>query len=167
MNTRKVLRSPWDTDIVLPLNRNLPFLPIESYCWVSILAREGACVCSGRILQFAIAAQRAICGSMTPEEFIALRKQLGWSLATLSRHIGITASRLADYETGHTRGKNKKPASIPRVVELACKWLDHAHRPITPAERAARWRDFLAGMPRIDHVVDDRREAIYEPDRGP
>ena len=50
---------------------------------------------------------------MTPQEFVAFRKQLGWSLATLSRHIGMTASRLADYETGHTRGKNKKPAPIP------------------------------------------------------
>ena len=103
---------------------------------------------------------------MTPQELIVFRKQLGWSLATLSRHIGITASRLADYETGHTRGKNKKPAPIPRVVELACKWLEHEHRPLTPAERAARWRDFLAGMPRVDHVIDDHREAIYEPDRG-
>ena len=52
------------------------------------------------------------------------------------------------------------------MVELACKWLEHEHRPLTPAERAARWRDFLAGMPRVDHVIDDRREAIYEPDRG-
>ena len=103
---------------------------------------------------------------MTPQELIAFRKHLGWSLATLSRHIGITPSRLADYETGHTRGKVRKPAPIPLVVELACKWLEHEHRPLTPAERAARWRDVLAGMPRVDHVIDDRREAIYEPDRG-
>jgi hypothetical protein len=79
---------------------------------------------------------------------------------------GLWRLRLADYETGHTRVKNKKPAPIPRVVELACKWLECEHRPLTPAERAARWRDFLAGMPRVDHVVDDRREAIYEPDSG-
>ena len=50
---------------------------------------------------------------MVPQEFIAFRKRLGWSLATLSRRIGITASRLTDYETGHTRGKDKKPAQIP------------------------------------------------------
>ena len=55
---------------------------------------------------------------MTPQEFVAFRKQLGWSLATLSRHIGITASRLADYETGHTRGKDKKPAPIPEWSSL-------------------------------------------------
>jgi hypothetical protein len=103
---------------------------------------------------------------MTPQEFIAFRKQLGWSLATLSRHIGITSSRLPDYETRYTRGKEKKPAPIPRVVELAFKWLEHEHRLLTPAERAARLRNFLAGMPRVDHVIDDRREAIYEPDRG-
>ena len=102
---------------------------------------------------------------MTPQEFIAFRKQLGWSLATLSRQIGITPSRLADYETGHTRGKNKKPAPIPRVVELACKWLEYEHRRLTPAERAARWRD-NSRWPLVDHVIDDRREALYEPDRG-
>jgi transcriptional regulator with XRE-family HTH domain len=102
---------------------------------------------------------------MTPLEFIAFRKQLGWSLATLSRHIGITSSRLADYETGYTRGKDKKPAPIPRVVELACKWLEHEHRPLTPAERAARWRD-NSRWPLVDHVIDDSRETLYEPDRG-
>jgi hypothetical protein len=42
--------------------------------------------------------------NMMPQEFIAFRKELGWSLATLSWHIGITTSRLADYETGHPRG---------------------------------------------------------------
>jgi hypothetical protein len=41
---------------------------------------------------------------MMPQEFIAFRKRLSWSLATLSRHISITPSRLADYDTGHTRG---------------------------------------------------------------
>jgi len=39
---------------------------------------------------------------MTPQEVIAFRKQLGWSLAKSRRHTGITASRLAGYETGHT-----------------------------------------------------------------
>jgi hypothetical protein len=58
-----------------------------------------------------------------------------------------------------------KPAPIPRVVELACKWLEYEHRPLTPAERAARWRD-NSRWPLVDHVIDDRREALYEPDRG-
>ena len=102
---------------------------------------------------------------MTPREFIAFRNRLGRSLATVSRHIDITPSRLADYETGHTRGKDKKPAPIPGVVELACKWLEHEYRPLTPAERAARWRD-NSRWPLVDHVIDDRREAICEPDRG-
>jgi hypothetical protein len=102
---------------------------------------------------------------MTPQEFIAFRKQLGWSLAMLSRHIGIISSRLTDYETGHTRGKDKKPAPIPWVLELARKWLEHEHPPPTRAERAARWRDNSL-WPLADHVIDDSREALYEPDRG-
>jgi hypothetical protein len=36
------------------------------------------------------------------------------------------------------RGKNQEPAPILRVVELACKWLEHDYRPLTPAESAAR-----------------------------
>jgi len=103
---------------------------------------------------------------MTPQEFTAFRKRLGWSLVTLSRQIGITPSRLADYETGHTRGKTRKAVTIPKVVELACHWLEHEHRPLSPVEKAARWRQFLADLPRIEHVIDDSREALYGPPRG-
>jgi hypothetical protein len=78
------------------------------------------------------------------------------------RHHRLAAGRLW---TGHTRGKDKKPAPIPRAVELACKWLEYEHRPLTPAERAARWRDNWR-WPLVDHVLDDRREALCEPDRG-
>jgi hypothetical protein len=103
---------------------------------------------------------------MTPQEFIGSREQTDWPLATLSRHIGITASRLADYEDRRTRGKNQKPAPIPRLVDLACK----VARTRLPAAEPGRERRavmrLLAGMPRVDHIIDDRREAPYDPDRG-
>ena len=67
----------------------------------------------------------SICSIMTPQELLAFRRRLGWSLKTLGGHLGMHASRLADFETGHSRGKVKKRAPIPRVVELACKWLEH------------------------------------------
>jgi transcriptional regulator with XRE-family HTH domain len=74
---------------------------------------------------------------MTPDEFIAFRHRMRWSLNTLARHLDMTMSRLADYETGHSRGKNPKPVTIPRVVELACRWLEE-HQP--PGEKVSRGR---------------------------
>ena len=94
---------------------------------------------------------------------------MGWDRAALARRLEISASRLADYELGHTRGKNPQPAAIPKLVELACAWLgehERKGRPLTPAERAALWRDFVTNAPKVDHVIDDSREALYEPPRG-
>jgi hypothetical protein len=57
----------------------------------------------------------------------------------------------------------------PRLVELACAWLgEHKgqNRALTPAERATLWRDFLADLPMVDHVIDDSRDALYDPPRG-
>jgi transcriptional regulator with XRE-family HTH domain len=62
---------------------------------------------------------------MTPQEFREWRRRMGWSLATLARYLGMTSSRLACYESGFTRGKDRRPAPIPRHIELALKWLEH------------------------------------------
>jgi len=105
---------------------------------------------------------------MTPQDLIAFRTRMGWNRAELARRLEISASRLADFELGQTRGKNPQPAPIPRLVELACAWLDEhegKNRPLTPAERAALWRD-TSYLPAIDAVIDDSREALYEPPRG-
>jgi len=94
---------------------------------------------------------------------------MGWKRAELACRLEISVSPLADYEFGHTRGKNPQPAPIPRLVELACAWLDEhegKNRLLTPAERAALWRDFIVKLPKVDHVIDDSREALYEPPRG-
>ena len=106
---------------------------------------------------------------MMPQDLIAFRARMGWNRAELSRRLEISASRLADFELGHTRGKNPQPAPIPKLVELACAWLgeqEGKNRALTPVERAAVWRDFVATLPRVDHVIDDSREALYEPPRG-
>jgi transcriptional regulator with XRE-family HTH domain len=64
---------------------------------------------------------------MTPQDLIAFRARKGWDRTELARRLEISTSRLADYELGHTRGKNPQTAPIPRVVELACAWLgEHA-----------------------------------------
>jgi transcriptional regulator with XRE-family HTH domain len=100
---------------------------------------------------------------MTPPELKALRASLGWDRAKLARRLGISSSRLADFESGRSRGKNSQPAPIPLVVELACRWIEEhegGQRPLTPAERAALWRDD-ALWPRVEHVVDDSRDALY------
>jgi transcriptional regulator with XRE-family HTH domain len=106
---------------------------------------------------------------MTPQEMIALRARMGWDRTELARRLEISISRLADYELGHTRGKKQQKAPIPRLVEVACAWLgehEGQNRALTPAERATLWRDFLADLPMVDHVIDDSRDALYDPPRG-
>jgi predicted transcriptional regulator len=59
---------------------------------------------------------------MTPDQFRAWRVHLGLSKASAARALGISPSRLYDYEAGMKRGTDRA-APIPRVVELACRAL--------------------------------------------
>ena len=61
---------------------------------------------------------------MTPQELAEFRARMGWSQAELGRRLKLSPSRLADYEAGFTRGQERRPATIPKVVELACAWLE-------------------------------------------
>ena len=101
---------------------------------------------------------------MTPQDLIAFRARMGWNRTELARRLEISPSRLTDYELGHTRGNKPQPAPIPKVVELACAWLgehEGQEHTVTPAERVAMWRDFLATLPKVEHVVDDTRDGLY------
>jgi DNA-binding XRE family transcriptional regulator len=109
------------------------------------------------------AVSAAICCGMTGEELIQFRARMGWGRAELARRLEISPSRLADFERGCSRGKNSRPAQIPKVVELACRWLaeyEGRQRRLTPAERAKLWRDDSL-WPQVDHTVDDNRDGIY------
>ena len=109
-------------------------------------------------------AGRLIYSNMTPQDLIAFRARMGWDRTELARRLEISTSRLADYELGHTRGKNPQTAPIPRLVELACAWLgehEGKNRVLTPAERAALWRGVVAKLAKVDHVIDDSRDGIY------
>jgi transcriptional regulator with XRE-family HTH domain len=100
---------------------------------------------------------------MTAEELIELRSRLGWDRTRLAGRLGISPSRLADFESGRSRGKGARPAPIPKAIELACRWLDEheiPQRPLTPAQRAALWRDD-ASWPQAERVLDDRRNGLY------
>jgi|SRR6516162_4632835 transcriptional regulator with XRE-family HTH domain len=104
---------------------------------------------------------------MSPHELTAFRRRMGWSRDALARQLDISASRLADFEKGSSRGRNAQPAPIPKMLEFACRWLEHRqanqHPPLTPAERAAAWADFIAGLdvPRDGYTIDDSRDGIY------
>jgi DNA-binding transcriptional regulator YiaG len=77
--------------------------------------------CDGRML---FSQRSAISCSMTPQELTEFRSRMGWSQAELGRRLELSPSRLADYETGFTRGRARRPAPIPKAVELACAWLE-------------------------------------------
>jgi transcriptional regulator with XRE-family HTH domain len=104
--------------------------------------------------------------SMTPQELTEFRSRMGWSQAELGRRLELSPSRLADYETGFTRGRARRPAPIPKAVELACAWLEEHEgkkQPLTDAE----WFALLRSLAVSDRVIeDDSREAIYSPPRG-
>lgn len=59
---------------------------------------------------------------MTPDQFREWRQQLGLGQAAAARALGLSRSRVIDYERGIKRGTDR-PASIPRTVELACMAL--------------------------------------------
>ena len=59
---------------------------------------------------------------MTAEQFIATRKLLGLSQKGLAQALGMSLSRIVDYELGYTRGRNNE-AVIPRVVAIAVNAL--------------------------------------------
>ena len=103
---------------------------------------------------------------MTPHELIAFRKRMGWGRAELARQLGISLSRVGDFELGHTRGRNMQPAPIPKAIELACRALGGDQAPLSDTEWLALWRDvsrltdrrFEAGLP----SADDSRKAVYK-----
>lgn len=102
---------------------------------------------------------------MSPEDLAAFRARLGWSRNELARRLGMSLSRLAEYEAGQTRSKPRRPAPIPQHVELALRQLEETARPLTPEEKAKLWREFTDKLPKVDHVIDDSREAIYDKPR--
>lgn len=57
---------------------------------------------------------------MTGDELKAARKILGLTQQQLAETLGISASRIKDYERGSTRG-TERPAPVPRLVEIALK----------------------------------------------
>jgi len=141
-------------------------MAVAGFADATVLDRESI-YCDGRMLgmrpALALVALPPISCGMTPQELIAFRARLGWGRAKLARRLGISPSRLADFERGCSHGRHSRPAPIPTVVELACRWLDEhegGQRPLTPAERAGLWRDD-ARWPGVDHVIDDSRDAIY------
>ena len=111
--------------------------------------------------------------SMTPQELKDFRARMGWSRAELAQQLGLSPSRLADYEFGATRTNPPRPAPIPKVVELACRWFaEHVQpRPLTREEKIALWRDDSQwvsrhpGPPLADEMMT--REGIYgDSERG-
>jgi hypothetical protein len=103
---------------------------------------------------------------MTPTEFLAFRRRIGWSLKTLGGQLGMHPSRLTDFESGHTRGKVKKPVSIPKVVELACRWLEHEETQRRPPKSDDEWVALLRDTSRLPAVeehlpLDLSRDGIY------
>src|SRR5215813_13863788 len=115
---------------------------------------------------FAMIAEYAYIDCMTPQQLTEFRIRMGWSQAELGRRLELSPSRLADYEAGFTRGRGRRAAAIPKVVELACAWLED-HEGKKQRLSNAEWLALLRSLAVSDRVLqDDSREAIYSPPRG-
>jgi transcriptional regulator with XRE-family HTH domain len=105
-------------------------------------------ICDGRTFDnshLAIKAAAAIgFPAMSPDELIAFRNRRGWSRAELARQLDISPSRIADYEKGSTRGRNPAAAPIPKLVDLACRFLGGERAPSADAERLGDMPDRLS-----------------------
>jgi transcriptional regulator with XRE-family HTH domain len=106
---------------------------------------------------------------MTSQDLIRIRERMGWSRAELARQLEISSSRVVDYEIGHTRGQNAQPAPIPKLVELACRYLAGDRAPMSDEEWIAGLKDLSrfaerrrkAGLPPLDDAAISR-DSIYD-----
>jgi hypothetical protein len=101
---------------------------------------------------------------MTAAELLSFRRRMGWSRQALGEALGISPSRIRDFEVGHSRGRNPQPAPIPKVVDLACRYLGGERAPKTDAEWLALWDDTAnlpADRPQLPGAAG-RRESFYE-----
>ena len=60
---------------------------------------------------------------VTGTDMKIVRVRLGMTQRQLAEALGISSSRVGDYERGYTRGKNRKTVEVPKLVELACEML--------------------------------------------
>jgi transcriptional regulator with XRE-family HTH domain len=123
---------------------------------------QPALICNSRVL--AIIAGVTYIGCMTPHDLMKFRTRMGWDRAELASQLAISASRVADYEAGRTRGKHSRPAPIPKVVELACRYLGGERAPLSKEEWIARLRD-VSHLPRRETPLPDEaisREKLYD-----
>jgi transcriptional regulator with XRE-family HTH domain len=98
---------------------------------------------------------------MTPQQLIDFRARMSWSQSELARQLELSQSRISDYEKGKTRSNPPRLAPIPKVVELACRWLEEHKRPLRPEEKVALLRD-TRHLPRHEGPpIDVSRAAIY------
>jgi len=69
-------------------------------------------------------------GMVTPEEFRAWRRRMGWTQAEAARQLGISRRHVVSLEQG--RHADGRAATIERYTELACAALERL--PDTRAE---------------------------------
>jgi transcriptional regulator with XRE-family HTH domain len=65
---------------------------------------------------------------MTPEDFKAWRKAMGWTQTEAAIELGISRGSVELYERG-SRREDGRPVEIPRTVALACAALTHGLEP--------------------------------------
>jgi transcriptional regulator with XRE-family HTH domain len=64
---------------------------------------------------------------MTPDDFRAWRKRMGWTKVRAARELGISQASVSLYEKGERYDLPGVPVTIPRAIVLSCKLLEQQH----------------------------------------
>lgn len=75
------------------------------------------------------AVERQLAQPTTISPFRAWRRRLGFSQIEAAKALGLSESRIMDYEKGVTRG-HERPAPVPRHVALACAAIENKLEPV-------------------------------------
>jgi len=65
---------------------------------------------------------------MTPDDFKAWRKAMGWNQTEAAEALGLSLGTIGNYERG-SRREDGRPAPVPRTVALACAAVAAGLRP--------------------------------------
>jgi transcriptional regulator with XRE-family HTH domain len=96
--------------------------------------------------------------TMTPGDLKAFRSRYGLSQHALALELGVSRSRLADFEAGKSQGHDR-PAPIPKLFELACEAL------ITPGSRYQLGKLKTSAAPNVAQAPSSMPVSVKQGER--
>lgn len=74
---------------------------------------------------------------MSPTDFIAWQARMGLTVRAAAELLGVAPSTVQDWRTGVSR-RSGQPIELPRMLGLACAWLEAERSAAADAEHRPR-----------------------------